>query len=85
MVYDNRERKKVARTLRIKRYLRLCCSLWATGLGLRIFIELFVSDGWIHIPRNNWNLWFDFMLLFLFGIGSLGFNLQEMIKQQLEE
>lgn len=43
------------------------CGIWAFGLGLRFLIEFAHSDGWLHVPKNGWNVYFDFLPLCALG------------------
>jgi len=67
-----------------KKIITWFCGLWAFGLGLRMSIELLVSDGWIHVPRNagyGVNLWFDFIPLCVLGFVVTILSTKEIIKE----
>jgi len=44
------------------------CGLWALGLGVRMTLELILCDGYIHVPRNVINIFFDFGMLAVLGM-----------------
>jgi len=44
------------------------CGMWALGLGVRMTLELVFCDGYIHVPRNAINIFFDFGTLAVLGI-----------------
>lgn len=57
------------------------CGLWAWGLGARMSLELILSDGWIHVPRDagyGCNIWFDFLPLAVFGFVTVWCQTKEM-------
>lgn len=59
------------------------CGLWSLGLGARMSLELLLSDGWIHVPRNagyGCNLWFDFLPLCMFGCVTVYYTTKELFK-----
>jgi len=59
------------------------CGLWALGLGFRMSLELILSDGWIHVPRDagyGCNIWFDFIPLAVFGFITVWYQTKEMFK-----
>ena len=59
------------------------CGIWALGLGFIYSLELFLSDGWIHVPRNagyGCNLWFDFIPLCVFGCVTVFYTTKELFK-----
>ena len=59
------------------------CGLWSLGLGARMSLELLLSDGWIHVPRDagyGCNLWFDFIPLCVFGCVTVYYTTKELFK-----
>ena len=59
------------------------CGLWSLGLGARMSLELLLSDGWIHVPRNagfGINIWFDFIPLCVFGLLTVWYQTKELFK-----
>lgn len=67
-------------------YKSICmwlCGLWALWLGFRMSLELLLSDGWIHVPRNagyGVNIWFDFIPLCVFGLVTTWYTTKELCK-----
>jgi len=69
--------------MKTKKIVFWFCGMWAFGLGLRMSIELLVSDGWVHVPRNagyGVNLWFDFIPLCVLGLLVTIFSTNDIIK-----
>ena len=50
------------------RVIEWLCGLWALGLGARMTLELVLCDGYIHVPRNAINIFFDFGTLAVLGM-----------------
>ena len=75
----NTTNKTNLRMRTIEHAVKLLCGLWAFGLGLRLAVELFASDGWIHIPKHPFNIWFDFLPLCIFGYLVVFFEVRNLI------
>ena len=56
------------------------CGLWAVGLGSRMVLELWMCDGWIHVPRHPLNIFFDFGMLAVFGLVVAVVTTHELVK-----
>lgn len=50
------------------RVIEWLCGIWALGLGARMTLELILCDGWIHVPKNHVNIFFDFGTLAVLGM-----------------
>ena len=74
--------------MKTKKIVFWFCGMWSFGLGLRMSIELLLSDGWVHVPRNvgyGANLWFDFIPLCILGLIVTILSTKEMIKEMRNE
>ena len=68
----------------LKKILFLLCGIWAFSLGLRFSFELFMTEGWVCIPRNagyGVNMWFVFIPLCVFGFIVTILSTKEIIKE----
>jgi hypothetical protein len=61
------------------------CGLWAFGLGLRFLIEFAYSDGWLHVPKNGWNVYFDFLPLCALGALTVLVTAQGIVGRRLQK
>lgn len=78
-MYWKKEMKKNIDLL--KRIIVLLCGIWALGLGGRMTVELYMSSGWVHVPRNIFygiNIWLDFLPLFIFGLITVAIKINEI-------
>jgi hypothetical protein len=48
--------------------IRWLLGIWAVGLGFRYSLELGLSNQFVVVPNYLINVWFDFFVLFVFGL-----------------
>ena len=60
-------------------FLLSLCSAWMIGIGFRMMMESF-TKGDVLIKISGFELWFDWIIMFLLGIGLLLFLGWDYIK-----
>ena len=71
--------------MKINTFIIWFCGLWSLGLGLRMTLELLVSDTGVYIPKHYLNIYFDFLPLCVFGFVVSILSTKEIIKEIREK
>jgi len=64
-----------------KTIIRWICGIWALGLGLRMSFELILCENHIIVPKNNINIFFDFIPLCILGFMVTAIETVKIIKK----
>jgi hypothetical protein len=65
--------------------VRWLLGIWAVSLGFRYALELGMAKQFIIVPNYLVNIWFDFVLLFSFGLIVLIYEVDVLRKEILRK
>lgn len=71
--------------MKTKIFIIYFCGLWSFGLGLRMTLELLISDTGIYVPKHYLNIYFDFLPLCIFGLVVSILSIKDIIKDVKKE